>query len=272
MKRIPFAKLSGAGNDFILIDRARLNGRRAGGALARRLCARRVSAGADGLLLVRRADDRRPAELDYYNADGSRAFCGNGTRCAAVWLRLRGGAGASFPLTTSAGLLACRVRGAARASVSMPAASGLRPRLRACVRGRSYVLGALHIGVPHAVLRLDFRRLAGYPVVPVGRALRRHPVFRPAGANINFIGVERGRLHIRTYERGVEDETLACGSGAAAAALLTAVWTGKNSPISVVTKSGDTLTVRFKKLPQDRFDDIRLEGPARIIYEGEICL
>lgn len=272
MRRVPFAKLSGAGNDFILIDRARMPHLHSPSTLAKKLCPRAVSIGANGLLLLRREGKKAPIQLDYYNADGSRAFCGNGTRCAAIWAHRAGWAGRSFAFSTPEGLVDCRITGRDRANVRLPEPGTVQRSLRLAALGRIYSVGTVDIGVPHAVVRVKTSQLDAFPVERVGRALRRHPAFRPKGANINFIAIESRRTRLRTYERGVEGETLACGTGAAAAALLSAAWTGRRSPIRLQTLSGDILTVRFSKTKNSNFSNVWLEGPARFIYEGEALL
>ncbi len=290
MRRVPFTKLSGAGNDFILIDRARIPRLGSAPALAKKLCPRAVSIGADGLLLLRRGRGKSPIELDYYNADGSRAFCGNGARCAAVWARRAGWAGKNFAFQTPQGLVDCRITAPHRAAaVRLPEPGEVRTKMRLTALGRTYSVGAVDIGVPHAVVRVGTSALAAFPVERVGRALRRHPAFRPKGANVNFIAIGHRRTHLRTYERGVEGETLACGTGAAAAALLTSAWTGRRSPVRLRTLSGEDLTVRFSKTTDGRlpkasgsgtssryrsvdFSDVWLEGPAHFVYEGETRL
>lgn len=256
-----FWKLSGAGNDFVLLSprpRGSLT------ALARKLCDRRRGIGADGLLVV---TPGRIPRVDYLNADGSRAFCGNGTRCAAVWLSRRGLAGKRFVLRTGQGPLAIRVLGPERAAVRMP-----RPRsvhLPRTVRagGRPFKVVALDTGVPHAVVFVE--RLDSFPVVALGRALRRHPAFGRAGANVDFVQIKGRNLRLRTYERGVEDETLACGTGVVAAALAAALLRGARSPVRVATRGGDVLRVAFKRGAAG-FDEVWLEGPAVTVYEGEI--
>lgn len=267
--RLPFAKLSGAGNDFILLKSARLPGGLSGPALARRLCPRRSSVGADGLLVARRG----PAgarELEYYNADGSRAFCANGCRAAAWWMRRAGWAGSLLELQTSRGPVQARA-GAASAAVRLPDAS-VRLGLRLDLGSRSLRADFADTGAPHAVVWVPAARLDGWPVVEAGRALRRHRAFAPAGANADFAALSGGRLRLRTYERGVEDETLACGTGAAAAAVAAAARGRLRSPARVRVESGDTLTVRFQRRADGAFTDVWLEGPVRLVYQGEIEL
>ena len=219
-----FWKLSGAGNDFVLIEGA------GSAALARRLCDRKAGVGADGLLAVR---GRRVVN---YNPDGSRAFCGNGSRCAALFLSRR--LGKSFTFTSNGRELAARIVGGGRVAVRMPAPGP--------VTRRGHVR-LVHTGVPHAVVPV--RGLDRYPVVEKGRPLR-----WKLGANVNFVERSGRALRVRTYERGVEDETLACGTGVVAAAAAFGV-------SKVIVRSGETLTVSFGP-------ETWLEGPARLVFEG----
>ncbi|MFA6029878.1 MAG: diaminopimelate epimerase [Elusimicrobiota bacterium] len=257
--KLPFWKLAGAGNDFILLEASRLGGR-SRPALARRLCERRRSIGADGLLVV----SRRPAGFDHYNADGSRAFCGNGARCAAVWMRTAGWIGRRARLGSPAGTVEAELLGPRRARVRMPAARRLRS-LEFRVLGRTLRAVLYDTGVPHAVVRV--RGLSRWPVYEIGRLLRGHPAFGRGGANVDFIETRGGTVFVRTYERGVEDETLACGTGAVAAAL-EAREPGRRSPVRVAMPGG-RLSVAFAG-PGPRWEDVRLEGPAEIVFKGEV--
>ena len=265
---LSFVKMSGAGNDFILLETAP---RRGLPDLARRLCSRRTSVGADGLLVLRRGDSGRP-RVEYYNADGSRAFCGNGNRCAAWWMHQRGWAGRRFSLETLGGRVEAVVVGRERVLIRMPEAKNIRLGLRLSAAGRKWTVHALDTGVPHAVV--ETRRLEDFPVVEAGRALRRHKAFGPAGANVNFMRIETARgplVRIRTYERGVEDETLGCGTGVTACALCAHLLKGLRPPIRVHTRGGDVLSVNFRR-GDGRFTDIRLEGPAKVTFLGEVKL
>ena len=276
MIRASFAKMSGAGNDFVLIDRSLRNFSRPGSALATRLCSRRHSIGADGLLIVRRGAPGGLPAVDYYNADGSKAFCANGTRCAAWWMHAHGWVGKRLTLKTLCGHVDAEVAGREKIRLRMPLPRNIRWNLRLSAAGRAWVLHAIEVGVPHAVVMLAAKDLEGFPVVAIGRALRNHLSFRPRGTNVNFMLPPQARsdrkvLRIRTYERGVEDETLACGTGALACAFCAHFLHGRPSPIRVVTQGGDILTADFK-MAQGRLKEAWLEGPARITFQGEVTL
>lgn len=268
MGKLRFYKLSGAGNDFVLLEEGKLSRRSLPG-LAKRLCDRRDGIGADGLLLVGRKGGR--PRWRYHNADGSEAFCGNGARCAAWWIFLKGWSRGrrAFELDGPSGPLSARVKSVkpARVALSMPAPTKLRLGLNLEIQGRKLTVHSVDTGVPHAVVLVgDLER---FPVLDAGRALRRHPVFAPAGANADFITVAAGRIGMRTYERGVEAETQACGTGAVACAVVASALGKAKSPVAVFTRSGERLDVSFTK-EGPAYRDVWLEGPARLIFEGEV--
>lgn len=252
---IRFAKLSGAGNDFVLLEGPMTAARAR--ALARRLCDRRDGVGADGLLVAERG------RVSYLNADGSDAFCGNGARCAAWWLKRRGWGGTSFALSGTSVRAAVA---AASGRVRMPDAGPVQ-RLKVRAEGRSWDVRFLDTGVPHAVVAVKASSLDAFPVVRVGRALRRHRAFGRAGTNVDFAAHVRGGLALRTYERGVEDETLACGTGAVAAALAL----GRSRRVRVRALGG-ALQVTFSPRKDGGFSDVWLEGPVKQTFTGEVTL
>lgn len=256
MKERPFHKLSGAGNDFVLVTAA------AGPALARRLCRRRRGVGADGLLAVKRLGER--IRLSYFNADGSRAFCGNGLRCAAWWAYRQGWTRGrkEFELETSQGRLRAKITGPNEAAVRMPSPRDVRLGLKLKALGRRLTVHYVDTGVPHAVLA--WNDVLNAPVAELGRALRFHKAFAPAGANVDFVAFGRGALRLRTYERGVEDETLACGTGVTAAAAVAFLLGRARPPVRVRAQGGDVLTVRFN----EGLDDLWLEGPVTPVFRG----
>jgi diaminopimelate epimerase len=268
MTRISFTKMAGAGNDFILLDGSRLPGSLSKSELTRRLAPRRTSVGADGVLIVKRKGSSGKPELDYYNADGSRAFCGNGSRCAAWWMHQQGWAGKNFSLNSSSGPIEAVIVGHEKVRIRMPDVRKPCLDLKLKIAGKILKISILNTGVPHALLRV--KNLENFPVLELGRALRCHSAFKPQGTNVNFVHVGK-KTHVRTYERGVEEETLSCGTGAVAAALCVYLWTKQQPPIRVETRGG-LLTVRFRVLANGGFENIWLEGPAKIIYRGELKL
>ncbi|HOI43904.1 MAG TPA: diaminopimelate epimerase [Elusimicrobiales bacterium] len=260
-----FWKMSGAGNDFVLLAGRGPRGA-AAGRLARRLCDRRLSIGADGLLLVRRA---RPGVISvrYFNADGSGAFCGNGSRCAALWAFLNGLAPRSFELSTAAGTLPVEIAGGGRVRMRMPDVEKVSLRHPGRWPAGVREVHFLDTGVPHAVVPV---KDAGRVDVPaLGRLLRRHRAFGPAGANVDFVEKKGGVVRVRTYERGVEDETLACGTGITASAVALTLSGAARSPVKLRSRSGEDFTVSLAPAGAGA-SGITIEGPARLVFAGEI--
>lgn len=259
--KIPFWKLSGAGNDFVLL--AGLPKGRSGAVLARRLCERRRGVGADGLLVMSRRAGR--IHLDYWNADGSAAFCGNGSRCAVLWAASQGWTQErQFILDTNCGPLTARLTGKGRAEVSMPTPKGLRLGRKLTALKRPLTVHTVDTGVPHAVVLVpDIEKT---DVGGLGRALRFHKALGRSGANVDFVEVHKNLLIVRTYERGVENETLACGTGVVAAAFVARVLGFSRSPARVKVRSGALLSVSFGR------SGARLEGPGGVVFMGEAAL
>ncbi len=268
MEAIDFFKMSGSGNDFILIDhRQPIMPVADWPAFAAKLCRRGMAVGADGLILL---EDAQQADFKwhFFNSDGSRAeMCGNGARCAARLAYLKGMARESMAFETDAGLITAVVSGdRVRIRLSTPHDMMLAVPLQ-LVSGLLKVDG-VNTGVPHVMIEVPDIETAD--VRGMGRDIRMHAQFAPAGTNVNFISaLEHGLWAIRTYERGVEDETLACGTGNVAAALLLAAKYRLQSPVTLKTRSGSLLKVYFKKV-NDRFDAVELEGDARIVYQGRL--
>ena len=268
-RAVRFWKLEGAGNDFLGLD-----GRAGGFKLKRQqiadLCDRRRGVGADGVLVVvkpkvRGADFR----MRYYNSDGGEAeMCGNGARCFALLARaVSGRKGNVLRIQTQAGLVTLQIRGQ-EVQVSMTEPTKLRLGRKLVVAGRKVVVDFLNTGVPHAVLFV--RSVRSIDVAKQGRAIRYHSAFAPSGTNVNFVEIGRGnRIYVRTYERGVEGETLACGTGVVASSILSNLRRGLRSPILVTTRGGDHLRVGFSMV-NGQARKVTLQGPARIVYTGVI--
>jgi len=266
--KIPFMKISGSGNDFILIDHRKpfLKEDRLRDFI-RKACRRRMSVGADGLILIERTK-KADFKWRYFNADGGEAeMCGNGGRCAARFAFFKGIAGSSLKFETSVGILSAEVNGM-RVKLELPKPFGLKIDAMVPIEGKEYTLSSINTGVPHAVLFVE--DLEGLDVVRIGRAIRYHSHFSPNGTNADFIRSGKGsQLSIRTYERGVEDETLACGTGAVASALVAAFKGLVKSPVSIQTRGGEVLTVYFEIEGGD-VKEVFLEGDVHIIYEAEM--
>jgi diaminopimelate epimerase len=268
MKPIPFTKMSAAGNDFIIIDnRQDILASKKADECAQRVCRRKLSAGADGLILIEKS---RKADFKwrFYNADGSEAeMCGNGGRCAAKFAYLRKIAPSTLTFETLAGIIKAEVLGE-RVKLELPLPFNLTRNLTLNLDGVDYLVDSITVGVPHVVIYVE--DLANCEVVKQGKMIRFSEHFQPAGTNVNFVNIKHeSTIAIRTYERGVEDETLACGTGAVASALITHEKEGVKSPVSVLTKGGKILTVHFTK-ENNILKEVFLEGSANLIYEGEL--
>ena len=266
--KIPFMKMSGSGNDFILIDHRRpVFSRDQMQELAQKVCRRRISVGADGLIFIE-PSERADFKWQFFNADGSEAeMCGNGGRCAARFAYLKGITGPSLTFETVAGILSARVEGM-RVKLEMTNPHSLKLDEPLAVEGKSLTVSSLNTGVPHAVLFVE--DVEGWNVVRTGRIIRNHPHFAPSGTNVNFVRVEKGsHLIVRTYERGVEDETLACGTGVVASSLISAFKEFVTSPVSVKTQGGEVLKVYFE-IEGKEVKKVYYEGDVHIIYEAEM--
>jgi diaminopimelate epimerase len=269
-----FWKMAGAGNDFLVFSgTAAVGGREA--ETIRRLCRRGTGVGADGVLFVSEkegAAPRREVRVDYFNADGGPArFCANGTRCAARFAVLRDMADAELVAWTGWGPIRATVRADGNVTLRLPepiAVGGWVPTFDPDGRDVEPRAASLTVGVPHLVVFCaEGVEVETLDVGTLGPPLRRHPEL-PEGANVNFVSVRGGsRLSVRTFERGVEAETLSCGSGVVAAAVVAGAERGQLAPVSVATRSGSALVVDFR-LEGSLAHDVTLTGDARLVYEG----
>ena len=259
--------MSGAGNDFVVID-DRSERIADPPALARLVSVRRLSVGSDGLILIRNSE-KASFRMLYLNADGSVGdFCANGTRCAARFARVRSIAPAEMTIETGHAIVGATVDGGeVTLSIPPPEECVLDKPLR--LEDGSVVHGAyLMVGVPHYVI-FEGKDLWGMDINPLGREIRRHPDL-PHGANVNFVSASGGgnNLSVRTWERGVEGETLACGSGVVASSAASLLTGRASAPVAVLTRSGITLRVEMRRSGETAVDDVRLTGDARVVYEG----
>lgn len=267
-KGIAFSKLNGSGNDFLVIDNR--NGAAAGLDLpqfVRKVCDRKRSVGADGVIFIER---ERSVDFrwNFFNADGSAAeMCGNGGRCAARFAAERGIAGRSMSFRTLAGVIRAEVAGR-RVKLQMTRPHGQALDRTLTLGGKRRRYSFLDTGVPHAVLFVP--DLENVDVQAVGRGIRMHRAFAPRGANVNFVQVGDGEVRVRTYERGVEGETLACGTGAVACGILSALHGFARPPVTVRTRGGELLIVHFDAGRKD-FGDVYLEGDTSWPCDGVIA-
>jgi diaminopimelate epimerase len=265
---IKFFKMSGSGNDFILIDNR--DGSLAVGdvvAFVKSVCTRKVAVGADGLIIIEKSD-RVDFRWRFFNADGSEVeMCGNGGRCAARFAFLKGIAKETMSFETVAGVIDAEVKGdVVKLRLTDPRQLVMDDQIR--IGNQIFFVHSINTGVPHVVHFI--RDVESFDVFTTGRAIRGHEHYQPAGTNANFVTVIDDRtLRVRTYERGVEDETLACGTGSVASALIAARKGLVESPVDVRVQSGEVLRIYFEKTAEG-FKNIYLEGTAKVIYEGSL--
>lgn len=223
--------------------------------------------GADGFILIENCDSA-DFKWQFFNSDGSRAeMCGNGARCAARFAYINKITGPSMSFVTDAGIVHAQVIDN-RVKVNMMGPTEYRYDYQLKLKDGPLTVSSLNTGVPHVVIMTD--DIEDVDVAGTGREIRFHEHYAPAGTNVNFItGVKNKTIYIRTYERGVEGETLACGTGSIASALVTAHKNKVESPVNVITRSKGVLTIHYKQ-DNGRFYDIYLEGDARVIYKGEL--
>jgi diaminopimelate epimerase len=277
---IPFLKMHGAANDFVVIDHRRAYLAEPLAALVVRLCDRRRGVGADGVLLLE-SDPEFDFAMRYFNADGALAdFCGNGARCLARVALERGlGRGGVVRFRTAAGAMEARRapgapggRGDHDIELHVGRVEAASEPFAVTAAGREFTGRLVRAGVPHFVVGVP--RVDAVPLPEWGAALRHHPRFAPAGANVDFVARLGGqRCAMRTFERGVEGETLACGSGAIATSLWAAA-EGEPTPVRVLTAGGDELVVAFGPAGTagdggSHAHDVRLTGPAEVAFAGE---
>jgi diaminopimelate epimerase len=264
-----FTKMNGAGNDFVMIDN------RAGDVQLRpeqivRICDRHRGVGADGILLLEKGSNGADFRMRYYNRDGGEAeMCGNGARCFARFANKIAGAPTKISFQTAAGLIRGELH-AELVTLQMSEPKDLRLSIELVANDKKEDVHFINSGVPHVVVSVS--KVDDVDVRRRGEAIRRHKDFSPHGANVNFIEM-RGpkKITVRTFERGVEDETLACGTGVVASALIFAATEKVDGPISVMVRSGSELNVDFKRAG-DRFTNVTLTGPAEFAFEGAIEL
>jgi len=275
--------MSGAGNDFIVIDKSLNSGISLSNGLITRLCDRRNGIGADGVILISNSNGYDFA-MDYYNADGSTGtLCGNGARCSILFANNSGKLNGkkirflSNDIVYSGELLE---NGLIKFNLNQP--GEIRKEINVKSMGRNIPASYIHTGSPHVVI--SFNDLLGklndkiseksfdkFPVVQIGREIRNLSGFAPGGTNVNFTNIINNEVHIRTYERGVEDETLACGTGSVAAAIISHLKFNFQSPVTLITRGREKLIVNFS-VENGKFDDLSLTGPAKEIYKGEISI
>ena len=269
--QIPFMKLSGAGNDFVVVDNRREILPIPATEFARQVCQRRLSVGADGLLLLSEsisADFR----MEYFNADGSQAeTCGNGARCIAQFAHLNGIVGTEIRFETVAGLYQAEILGS-QVKVQLGNPQQVRINFPMKLENECLSISFVNTGVPHVVNLVS--ELETVDLAHVGAEIRYHESFEPEGTNVNWVKIQgRHDIDIRTYERGVEGETLACGTGSIAGAIVAVLTGNVETPVAVKTASGIILTVDFDhEVVSEKIEitNTSLEGDARLVCRGQL--
>lgn len=282
MNEIYFYKLTGAGNDFIFFDKREFPSLTISPIAAKKLCDRRFGIGADGIIIIQDKDNY-DFEMQYFNADGSSgSLCANGARCA-IWfaektnrLKFRK---AKFISNGSEYLGEVISDELIKFNLNPPTKSKFNFRIK--VAEQLIKADFIDTGSPHIVIDIkdvlqdsknplsNFSKISDFPVYQIGREIRYHQDFAPSGTNVNFYTVENDKIYIRTYERGVEDETLACGTGSVATAISAFLNKKISLPISLITWGGETLIVNFD-VENQKFSSLTLTGPAKIVFEGKI--
>ncbi len=260
MPKINFTKMVASGNDFVVIENSHKSGAISHNSLAKKICDRKYGVGADGLLVLEKSKiaDLR---MRIFKPDGSEAqMCGNGARCSVLYVGRRGA-----KLETKAGIIESGLKGD-NVKIKLTDPAHIKLDIPIKVNKRNLRANFIDTGVPHAVIFVE--GLDEVHVSEIGRAIRNHKEFSPRGTNVDFVEtLGKDLIAIRTYERGVEDETLACGTGSVASALIFVLKTDTGNKINVCTKSREILKVYFKKV-NNRFKNVWLEGKARIVYKG----
>lgn len=273
---VEFTKMDGAGNDFIVIDnRFYYFSDSELASIAKRFCTRRTGIGADGLLALNAPQtDGAHMALRYFNADGSIGMCGNGARCLVWFAHLSEIAADRYIIETDSGIYEATIEGDGFVKMYVPEPHSYSPDLDVSEWLPESPPGSyIWTGTDHAVLFVD--DLDSLAVTEIGRLIRYCAALSPAGSNVNFVAIPEGRanqLVVRTYERGVEAETLACGTGAMATALVAVLQGRIDGPPVSVRMPGGILDVDFVTGENGEVRNVSLSGPARVTYRGTIQL
>jgi diaminopimelate epimerase len=282
MGKINFVKMSGAGNDFIVFDKDIYPDLQLNSGIIKKLCNRRNGIGADGVITVSGAGDYN-FSMEYFNADGSTgSLCGNGSRCAIKFAhdtgRVKNGK-AKFIANNI--VYSGEILESENIKFFLNKPEDIKLNFRIFAYNQMLNMSYLNTGSPHVVITVNdilknpvepesfYQSPDEVPVIDIGREIRYHKEFTPGGTNVNFIKISDDKVIMRTYERGVEDETLACGTGAVASALISYISFGVKPPVNVLTKGGEYLVVDFDK-DDKNFNKLALIGPARVVFTGEI--
>ena len=266
---ISFSKMVAAGNDFIIVDNRKRTQLKTPGKIAKLLSNRKFSIGADGLLTLDQSK-HCDVRMRLFNSDGSEAeMCGNGVRCLAQYAVQQKIAKKKLSIETLAGVIHAEINGD-NVKAKMVDPKDLKSALKITTGHEIHELHFINTGVPHVVKFVE--DLEHCDVKNLGRQIRQHAAFAPKGTNVNFVFLSSEHsLNVRTYERGVEDETLACGTGSTASALVAAAVKNAKSPVSVRTRSGEILKIHFLQKGV-QFSNVVLEGKVKKSFEGRVSL
>ena len=284
MKHIYFTKLSGAGNDFILFDKKINPELELTSEVIAKLCKRRTGIGADGVLLISDLEGYA-FEMKYFNADGSTgSLCANGARCAIRYGNASGRLAQDEIKFIANGIeYSGQLLENGKIKFFLNHPKKMKQNFKIKAANQLIPASYVHTGSPHIVIKINdvlknpaevnsfYNDINDFPVFELGREIRYHKDFAPEGTNVNFVQFNNCEINIRSYERGVEEETLACGTGSVAAALIAFVQDNFNPPIKIHPRSGDELTVDFK-IEGQKVQELSLTGPAEIIFNGELSI
>jgi len=262
MAAIRFYKMEASGNDFIVVDN-RTRTIRDIKAFSRLICKPHTGVGADGALFIE-PSKKADFALRIINLDGSEAeACGNGYRCVSRFANEVLGFGKTMTFETEAGNILAEIKNHL-IKIQMTSPSALEQGVHIQVAGRNFEMSTINTGVPHAVIMTN--QLDKTPVYEWGRAIRQHSHFKPKGTNVNFVQVTgKNQLAVRTYERGVEGETLACGTGATAVAVIAVLQKKVGAPVKVKTKSGEVVQI-YLAFTGDKLDRVFFRGECAICF------
>ncbi len=266
--KIAFTKLEGSGNDFVLIDNIKSNVPSFSKKSRSKLCDRKRGIGADGILLLEK-DRKFPFMMRYFNADGKEAeMCGNGARCSALYASMKNIVPSKFSFRSKSGIHKAQVFENNLVKVELPACKFER-NVKIKIEGKKFDGFFLTVGVPHLVIFAE--NIDKVDVEKIGKRIRNLKRFTPEGTNVNFVKIKnRNRLSIRTYERGVEAETLSCGTGAAASAYI--AYKEKNFPLTIYVKpqSKVSIKVSLEELSGEVIPHI--SAKAHIVFSGTVIV
>ena len=269
MKEIDFMKMSGSGNDFILIDNRKniIKGNRS--KIVKTLPQRKISIGADGLIFIEKARHQH-FRMRIFNPDGSEPdMCGNGSRCAALFAYLKKIVPANMRILTNAGEIDAEIKNSDKVKVKLTAPKNLKLDYKLKINRKTLKVSYINTGVPHVIVFTQ--NLEKMDIESLGRKIRFHKIYATEGTNVNFVKINSSHnISVRTYERGVEKETLACGTGSTASAIISGMKNLAYSPVNVKTSGGEVLKIYFSKNDNYEVSDVFLEGKVDFVYRGKV--